>query len=461
MRRARTLDALFVLSMCFASWLGAVRVSADTPSGGAGASPGAQPGGPSGSTDLATLEAAFAANPSPRAEAELGLAMLGANRLRDGERHLRAALEQTNDPWIVIHRRSLETAVWAANQQVARLMVRADVQEASVFVDGQFRSSLPITTPLDVTPGEHEVRVEAPGHRTVTQHVRSERGVAADVVFTLPPIVCQDDGMVVADAVAGVCCWPAQTFSSESGRCSGAPRCPTGMEVAGEGCAPLPTVAVPTSDRRARPTGFLLSLQSGFSEFLGSDTGLFRTNASTAQQGIRYRIPLELRFGWRFVRFLSLSVGGGAAKVAFSHWYEDGQGTVQTNDLKPDGIDYWVGAYLDFHTSRARRPGAVDFFFGGGFEPFHKMNLEGTRPDTGGTVSVALRSWTIPVQMGFSFFVLRRMAVDVAGQWRFWLPQEYCGGDPLAVGTGDYCLTGSNLSREQSWSARLGLSWLL
>lgn len=50
------------------------------------------------------------------------------------------------------------------------------------------------------------------------------------------PARAQDACAEGRERVAGFCCWPAQTFSTDAGRCEGAPRCPAGLVEHGEAC---------------------------------------------------------------------------------------------------------------------------------------------------------------------------------------------------------------------------------
>lgn len=53
------------------------------------------------------------------------------------------------------------------------------------------------------------------------------------------------EGRVSGPSTQGQCCWPGQAFSSQLGRCTGAPQCPSGMAAEGETCVSVGTTWEP------------------------------------------------------------------------------------------------------------------------------------------------------------------------------------------------------------------------
>jgi len=81
----------------------------------------------------------------------------------------------------------VQTAQYIELQNVALtggLDVRSDPPGARVTIDGQSRGTTPVTV-RDLAPGDHQVVLEA-GGRKVTQSVRIDAGITAQLVVPLP-----------------------------------------------------------------------------------------------------------------------------------------------------------------------------------------------------------------------------------------------------------------------------------
>ncbi|MDP2321653.1 MAG: PEGA domain-containing protein [Acidobacteriota bacterium] len=82
----------------------------------------------------------------------------------------------------------VQTAQYIELQNVALtggLDVRSDPPGARVTIDGQSRGTTPVTV-RDLAPGDHQVVLEAAGGRKVTQSVRIDAGITAQLVVPLP-----------------------------------------------------------------------------------------------------------------------------------------------------------------------------------------------------------------------------------------------------------------------------------
>jgi hypothetical protein len=64
------------------------------------------------------------------------------------------------------------------------LDIRSEPAGARVTIDGQARGSTPLTI-RDLAPGDHQVVIEA-GGRKVTQSLRIDAGITAQLVVPLP-----------------------------------------------------------------------------------------------------------------------------------------------------------------------------------------------------------------------------------------------------------------------------------
>ena len=84
-------------------------------------------------------------------------------------------------------RAGVQTAQYIELQNVAMtggLDIRSDPPGARVTIDGQSRGSTPLTV-RDLAPGDHQVVLEG-GGRKVTQPVRIDAGITAQLVVPLP-----------------------------------------------------------------------------------------------------------------------------------------------------------------------------------------------------------------------------------------------------------------------------------
>jgi hypothetical protein len=71
---------------------------------------------------------------------------------------------------------------------VGRLRVKADPAGAVILVDGKIAGEAPLAEPLLLGPGDHEVRVEAKGHRPETRKVRVTSRGSEEIIVELSPL---------------------------------------------------------------------------------------------------------------------------------------------------------------------------------------------------------------------------------------------------------------------------------
>ena len=74
-----------------------------------------------------------------------------------------------------------------ARQKIGRLQIRVDQSDAEVFIDGKKVGMSPLSEPLDVTPGQHDVEARK-GGKTATQTVGAVDGKIQIVTLVLPSI---------------------------------------------------------------------------------------------------------------------------------------------------------------------------------------------------------------------------------------------------------------------------------
>ncbi|MCC7535391.1 MAG: hypothetical protein IT379_04225, partial [Deltaproteobacteria bacterium] len=114
--------------------------------------------------------------PSPRCEAQLGLAHQAVGAWAEAYRHLSAALAARGDPWIASRRAPLEEALRVVRAEVALVALRGGPQGGQVFVGGRVVATLPAAYPVAVTPGRVTLELRAPGHVSQTRTFDAVRG---------------------------------------------------------------------------------------------------------------------------------------------------------------------------------------------------------------------------------------------------------------------------------------------
>jgi len=66
------------------------------------------------------------------------------------------------------------------------LSVESNISDARVFVDGQYVGSTNLTN-IDISPGDHQIRVESEGYEPYTKEIRFESGRTRDLYVVLDP----------------------------------------------------------------------------------------------------------------------------------------------------------------------------------------------------------------------------------------------------------------------------------
>ena len=136
---------------------------------------------------LTVFREAWDRDPTPRALAQIALAEQALGRWVDAEDHLTEALANREDPWIRSVRDVLETALRDVRLHIGQLEVRANVEGATVRIDGREVATLP-SAPVSVPAGPGEMAVEAEGHRSVRRTVRIAAGQLTRESVELVPL---------------------------------------------------------------------------------------------------------------------------------------------------------------------------------------------------------------------------------------------------------------------------------
>jgi len=158
--------------------------------------------------DQAALEAfrsAYEIAPSPRLQAQIGLAEQAVGQWIDAEIDISGALQATRDPWVARNTRTLHAAALAVQKHLGSLEVVGSPAGALVRVDGREVGKLPLSIPVRVTAGEVVVAVSAPGYVELNRKLGIAVGGLTREIFTLqedaPRSVASSEGTSAAPGV--------------------------------------------------------------------------------------------------------------------------------------------------------------------------------------------------------------------------------------------------------------------
>lgn len=137
---------------------------------------------------LKSFQRAYEIKQTPRALGQIGLAEQAIGHWAAADRHLRQALQSTNDPWIGKNRGSIEEALGVIASHVGQLDVSGTPSGAEVRIDGELAGQLPLPGPLTVTAGGVALEVRAPGHVPIVRATTVGARALTREAFTLQPI---------------------------------------------------------------------------------------------------------------------------------------------------------------------------------------------------------------------------------------------------------------------------------
>src|SRR5438128_6702910 len=96
---------------------------------------------------------AYAARPTPRALAQIGLAEQALGRWIEAEADLERALAQQGDGWVTRHRGQLDAALAIVQHHLGWVAVESSISGAELWIDGERAASLPRVEPLRAVAG--------------------------------------------------------------------------------------------------------------------------------------------------------------------------------------------------------------------------------------------------------------------------------------------------------------------
>ena len=136
---------------------------------------------------LDRFQRAFDIAKTPRIQAQIGVAEQALGRWVPAEVHLAAALDATNDGWIVKNRATLETALGAVRMHVGSLEILGQPVGAEVRIDGETLGRLPLPAPLHLAAGRITLEVRAGGYFPVSRVVTIEPRILTRESVALRP----------------------------------------------------------------------------------------------------------------------------------------------------------------------------------------------------------------------------------------------------------------------------------
>lgn len=136
---------------------------------------------------LEAFRAAYAQRPTPEAAGQIGFAEHALGRWEPAWRHLREALAEPRDPWVVAQREALDFSLRAVEAHLGSLRVESAAPGATVEIAGRVVATLPMREPLRVAGGTVVIETRAPGHRPDRREVAVGEGETVRVVVNLAP----------------------------------------------------------------------------------------------------------------------------------------------------------------------------------------------------------------------------------------------------------------------------------
>jgi hypothetical protein len=137
---------------------------------------------------LSLFRRAAALHPSPRADAQIALALQALGEWADAEAGLAGVLAVAGDAWIERNRAALEEALETVRGQLGWITVDTDTPGAQILIDGRPVLTLPMREPLRVAAGVAVVEAHALGYAAAVRYVQIHAREHAHQSMTLVPL---------------------------------------------------------------------------------------------------------------------------------------------------------------------------------------------------------------------------------------------------------------------------------
>jgi hypothetical protein len=134
---------------------------------------------------LQLFQQAHQLEPSPMTLGQMGSVEYFLGRWEDTDEHLRAALANPSDSWVVRYRPMIDKALGEAREHLGELALIGGAPGAQVFVNGRMRGVLPLAKPLRITAGEAAVQVTAAGFQPFVGSTTVMAGITNTLSVTM------------------------------------------------------------------------------------------------------------------------------------------------------------------------------------------------------------------------------------------------------------------------------------
>ena len=140
---------------------------------------------------LPKFEAAYAAEKTPRAAAQLGLCLQALGRWSEADPLLAESLLSVNDPWVKKNRDTIKDSLEEVKSHVGRVEVLGEPAGAVVLVAGRRVGTLPLAKAVVVNEGAIDVELSLPGYKRAEKAVNVAGGSYQRVVLRLEALPAQ------------------------------------------------------------------------------------------------------------------------------------------------------------------------------------------------------------------------------------------------------------------------------
>lgn len=120
---------------------------------------------------LKEFQRAQEVSPTPRATAQVGLALQALGRWAEAEQQIEESLRAAQDPWIIKNRPTLDAALGTIRGHVGTLEVVGFPSGAEVLVEQRRVGVLPLPKPVRATAGTVAIEVRSPGYLPIIRNV--------------------------------------------------------------------------------------------------------------------------------------------------------------------------------------------------------------------------------------------------------------------------------------------------
>jgi hypothetical protein len=153
---------------------------------------------------LVEFQQAYGLVPTPRARAQVALALQALGDWVGAELGLEDALGAADEPWIRQYRRALDGALATVREHLAWLWIDANVPSGEMLLNGVAVHSIPLERPIRVIVGSLDIEVRGAGHLPAHRRLEVLPGTTLRETFALEPIASSPGPLPVVGSGAVV-----------------------------------------------------------------------------------------------------------------------------------------------------------------------------------------------------------------------------------------------------------------